>query len=440
MGSDWPQGGVAGPIGPDGPQGEQGDVGPQGPAGADGVAGTTGDTGPAGAKGDKGDTGATGASGAKGDPGDTGATGPTGADGPTGPAGTIGPTGATGPTGTAGQSFTWRGNWAIGTSYALDDATMGSDGSSYISLQNVNTGHDPTLDDPLAPVWWSESVIHGAVGPTGATGANGTTGPAGLPGPTGAAGADGVAGPTGPTGAAGAKGDKGDTGATGSAGTPGSTGATGATGPAGPTGPTGATGLTGAVGTTGATGAAGASSGFPGLVAPFSPLLISTTRAGGASVVMLTRVVIPKSGTLHDVCVYIGGTHGASIIAAVYDTGDATAGFRTRLWMGSAVTATANETWLNLGDPALAVTAGQQLELGFTMNDGTTAFGCGPTPDGSSINAVLPTGFVPTAGGAAPKLWSYSIITPTSQTPPASLAEADILSTVNNYFLMARVA
>lgn len=107
-----------------------------------------------------------------------------------GTTGATGPAGPTGPTGTAGQSFTWRGAWAIGTTYALDDAVMASDGSTYIAL-GPTTGNDPTTD---AGVHWSLSVIHGAVGPAGATGATGATGTTGTTGTTGATGATGATG------------------------------------------------------------------------------------------------------------------------------------------------------------------------------------------------------------------------------------------------------
>jgi hypothetical protein len=129
-----------------------------------------------GASSQQGPAGSTGPAGSQGPAGSTGPAGSQGPAGSTGPAGSQGPTG---PAGTAGQSFTWRGAYVAGTTYALDDAVTGSDGSSYISLQAGNVGHDPTMQ-PGNSVWWSLSVIHGAVGPQGPAGTTGATGPSGL--------------------------------------------------------------------------------------------------------------------------------------------------------------------------------------------------------------------------------------------------------------------
>ena len=260
--------GPTGPTGPTGTNGSAGATGATGGTGATGPVGSTGSTGSTGATGTAGPTGATGTAGSNGAAGATGPTGPTGGTGPTGPTGSTGSTGATGSTGTAGQSFTWRGTWSTLTTYALDDVVEASDGSTYISVQNANIAHDPTLD--LTHVWWDDFAVHGDVGPTGPTGptgatgatgtagSNGSNGSAGATGATGATGtgATGPTGPTGGTGTAGATGGVGPTGPTGPTGIAGSNGSAGATGPTGPTGGTGPTGATG-TGATGPTGATG---------------------------------------------------------------------------------------------------------------------------------------------------------------------------------------
>jgi hypothetical protein len=175
----------------------------------------SGGTGPAGPAGPTGPAGATGPQGPIGNTGPAGATGAQGAQGPQGVAG---------PTGPAGQSFTYRGTWAAGTTYALDDVVTGSDGTSYISLGGGNVGHDPTTDS--THTYWSIMAIHGATGPQGPQGAQGVQGPAG------ATGAQGPIGNTGPTGATGSQGPIGNTGPAGP------TGATGPQGPQGIPGPT----------------------------------------------------------------------------------------------------------------------------------------------------------------------------------------------------------
>jgi microcystin-dependent protein len=153
--------GPTGPIGPQGPIGNTGPIGAQGPIGNTGAQGPIGNTGPQGAQ---------------------------------GPQGVQGVQGAVGP---AGQSFTYRGAWASGTAYVLDDVVTGSDGSSYIAMQ-ANTGHDPTTDS--AHTYWSPMAIHGATGPQGAQGAQGVAGPTGPKGDQGLIGTTGNTGPTGPAG------------------------------------------------------------------------------------------------------------------------------------------------------------------------------------------------------------------------------------------------
>jgi collagen type VII alpha len=192
-----------------------------------------------------------GTAGSTGTPGPQGPTGPAGPAGSTGPAGQPGPVGATGP-----QGLTWQRTWSEATTYQQYDAVQ-FNGTSYISLQPNNTGHEPDT----SPSYWDTLAQIGATGPAGATGAIGATGPTGSQGATGAtgstgpAGLQGQAGATGPTGPTGATGPQGQTGATGPTG---ATGAIGATGPTGSQGATGATGSTGPAGLQGPAGAAGA--------------------------------------------------------------------------------------------------------------------------------------------------------------------------------------
>lgn len=142
----------------------------------------TGVAGPAGPAGPPGPTGAAGAQGIQGIQGVKGDTGTTGAQGIQGVAGT------------AGQSFTYRGAYAAGTTYALDDVVTEA-GTSYISMQAANTGHDPAAD--ASNTWWAELAIAGAQGPQGIQGVKGDAGNQGTQG------IQGVKGDTGNTGAVG---------------------------------------------------------------------------------------------------------------------------------------------------------------------------------------------------------------------------------------------
>lgn len=176
-----------GPVGPQGPQGEQG---PKGDKGDQGV------IGPQGPQGDRGPQGVQGIQGVKGDIGPIGVTGPIGPQGNTGPVGPIGPAG-----------LTWRGNWVVQTSYAVDDAVY-FEGSSWFATE-ASTGVQPTTD---TDTHWQPLAVRGATGSTGPQGPQGEPGPQGI---------QGVKGDTGDTGPQGIQGVKGDTGATGAKGDPG---------------------------------------------------------------------------------------------------------------------------------------------------------------------------------------------------------------------------
>lgn len=197
--------------------------------------------GPQGIQGIQGIQGLPGAAGAT---GLQGPVGPQGIQGLTGPTGLTGATGAVGATGPQGPPVSFRSTWSNATQYAIGDAVF-YNGSSYISLQNANTGNQPDT----TPAQWSLLAEQGATGVPGPIGPQGFIGPQGI---------QGAQGPIGPTGSAGATGAQGATGLTGATGPAGPIGATGASGPQGPIGLTGATGATGATGPAGATGPQGA--------------------------------------------------------------------------------------------------------------------------------------------------------------------------------------
>lgn len=69
--------------------------------------------------------------------------------------------------GPAGPPRTFLGNYAAGTTYALGDEVHASDGSSYVSLQNGNTGNNPVS----SPIWWGLAAAAGAPGASGLSGA-----------------------------------------------------------------------------------------------------------------------------------------------------------------------------------------------------------------------------------------------------------------------------
>ncbi|AFL87046.1 collagen triple helix repeat protein [Terriglobus roseus DSM 18391] len=84
--------------------------------------------------------GATGPQGPKGDIGATGAQGPAGPQGAMGAAGPQGPKGDTGP---AGSGLTYRGPWAVATSYGLNDVVT-FEGAAWVSSLSGNSGATPS--------------------------------------------------------------------------------------------------------------------------------------------------------------------------------------------------------------------------------------------------------------------------------------------------------
>jgi hypothetical protein len=94
------------------------------------------------------------------------------------------------------------------------------------------------------------------------------------------------------------------------------------------------------------------------------------------------RAVAPKAGTITGLWVFMTAVAG-NIRGAIYDTGQATANTRTRLWLGNAIAPGAN-VWNFLGNPGLVVTRGQNLDL-VTWNDTV-----GVTYDGMAISSFSP--------------------------------------------------
>jgi DNA-binding beta-propeller fold protein YncE len=113
-------------------------------------------------------------------------------------------------------SLAFKGEWANGTTYGLDDVAS-YNGSSYVSLIDPNTGNQPDIST-TAWTLLTQTGAAGPQGPQGVMGVTGDTGPQGPQGPQGATGAAGPQGPQGPQGATGAAGPQGETGPAGSTG------------------------------------------------------------------------------------------------------------------------------------------------------------------------------------------------------------------------------
>lgn len=99
----------------------------------------------------------------------------------------VGPEGPQGEQGEQGEKgLQWQGAWVTETTYALDDA-VSHDGSSWISLIDDNTGHEPGTHSG-----WGLLAQRGEQGEQGPQGIQGEQGPRGLEGP------QGIQGPPGP--------------------------------------------------------------------------------------------------------------------------------------------------------------------------------------------------------------------------------------------------
>lgn len=91
------------------------------------------------------------------------------------------------------------GVWDANTVYDIAN-TVQYNGSTYISLKDNNSNHQP---DEANSQWWEVFAEKGHVGPTGAQGPTGPQGPKGDTGSTGPQGPQGPQGPKGDTGAPG---------------------------------------------------------------------------------------------------------------------------------------------------------------------------------------------------------------------------------------------
>lgn len=155
---------------------------------------------------------------------------------------------------------------------------------------------------------------------------------------------------------------------------------------------------------------------------------------GTAKKAIFGRVVIPVSGTLHDLTVFNGSTVNGKHNVAIFDTGDATAASYTPLYESGEVSATGASATQVVGDPSLAVVAGQQL-LFAVMNTGTThTYGT----VGAALPAAteLPTGFIPLTSGNKAKLNAKHTF---SEAKFVTLTEAELESTAVPIVILGRI-
>lgn len=173
-------------------------------------------------------------------------------------------------------------------------------------------------------------------------------------------------------------------------------------------------------------------SGIPGVLCVIPPVLYNATITfASAPLIVATRIVIPKTGTLHDLSIFLT-TAAGNIDVGIYDTSATT---RNRVYHSGAGAAPAANAWRVVADPALSVTAGDQYDLAI----GISATTCALLRHSSQQNPQmsLPSGFDPVSGGGLPLIsWS----TTGASTLPATLSEASLQAQVSVCAMMARLA
>lgn len=164
---------------------------------------------------------------------------------------------------------------------------------------------------------------------------------------------------------------------------------------------------------------------WPRLVAPigFSPWLLSQAGTLASQTPRGWRVIVPETGKLRDMSVFIGTSSG-NLAIGVYDTGDASAGNRSRLWTSGSV-ASPGTGWRIIGDPNIDVTAGQMLDVWVAADNTTISLARVASQISAGVGG-LPTGFVVAAGGASPKVGGHTIPALTSLAFPSTVSEANV--------------
>jgi hypothetical protein len=172
------------------------------------------------------------------------------------------------------------------------------------------------------------------------------------------------------------------------------------------------------------------------------PVVLSAALTFAANAAAGVRCIVPTSGLVSDMSVYLGATVAGTRKASIYTVAGTV---RTKVWTGSAVAGAANG-WTTLGNPALSVQAGQFLDLVLASSEATTTHGIFNTATNLAASS-LPTGYLTDLsvgeGGyvgatAATPLLSWSKTTEYT-TPSTTLADGALTAIVTVPALIARV-
>jgi hypothetical protein len=212
-----------------------------------------------------------------------------------------------------------------------------------------------------------------------------------------------------------------------------------------PTAPTAAVGTRTTQLATTAFAAAATARGLTALYADgtFTPCDMNVAAAAVSAVngARTVRWVCPKTGTLSSLWIGVAASSG-NIEVAVYDTNDASAGNRSRLWHSGTTACGSTNAWQAF-TPSLAVTAGVQYEFLIAADNTTATFI--KTVGGSAAAALssFPSTANVVAGGATWKPYGVVLVTAGITASPfaanATISEAQWTGGAFGYFFIGQI-
>lgn len=169
---------------------------------------------------------------------------------------------------------------------------------------------------------------------------------------------------------------------------------------------------------------------LPGVVAPAPPTALITTLNPGAGDPLGMRVVCPASGTLVDLAILVTVESG-NVDVGVYDT----AATRAQLFATGSIACPA-VGWQIVGDPNIAVDAGEQLDFVFLPLGATGTFGAHASQVGATQGA-LPAGYLGQVAAAPKIMWRQ--VGAALGALPATFAEGDLSASQFSVTVIGRI-
>lgn len=181
--------------------------------------------------------------------------------------------------------------------------------------------------------------------------------------------------------------------------------------------------------TGGGSAAALSGSGIATVVSPIPIALFESSANMNLNVLWGVRVVVPTTGTLHDLAVF-PTTQAGNIEVGVMTA----ASTRALLYTSTAVACPAANAWGIVGDPALSVTAGDNLDFVFRSDTASSTWQRHVFP--VTQMSQLPSGFLPTPGSSPKLAWTFAA----QASIPATVSEANCTITNLMAGIIARIA